>query len=203
VSADPADRVGAIVEAAEQAADDLLERTEERVRARIAEAARAADNRVKAAEAEAEELREEARRLLADAQRDAESVRLEALADIERLREQAMADAAERVRVAEARAVELRDSARAEAREIVADASDAARDVLRDGTRLSGHLRELSDSLRTNAELLLRDVRGAHAQMAAQIEQAERIAPGAAAAATERTSAERDLDVPEFLPPRR
>ena len=29
--------------------------------------------------------------------------------------------------------------------------------VLRDGTELSGHLRELSDSLRANAELLLRE----------------------------------------------
>ena len=36
-------------------------------------------------------------------------------------------------------------------------ATAATREVLRDGTELSGRLRELSDSLRSNAELLLRD----------------------------------------------
>jgi len=197
VSADPADRVAAIVEAAEQAADDLLAQAEERVRLRIAEASRAADNRVRAADAEAEEVRTQARQALADAQRAAESIRLEALADGERLREQAMAEAAERIRVAEARAVELRDAARAEARDIVAEASGAAREVLRDGTQLSGHLRELSDSLRANAELLLRDVRSAHAQMAARIE--PELAQDGAAAAIDGDG----LEVPEFIPRRR
>ncbi len=197
MSVDPADRVGAIVAAAERAADDLLEQTEQRVRLRIAEAARAADNRVAAAEAEAAEVRAEADQVLAAAREQAESIRLEALADAERMREQGLADAAARTRDAEARALELRDSARAEARAIVAEAQDSARGVLRDGTELSGHLRELSDSLRANAELLLRDVRSAHARMAAQIGDDGRRAAAAA------RPVEPDLDVPEFLPRRR
>ncbi len=195
MSPDPADRVAAIVAAAEQAADDLLARTEERVRERIAEAARAADHRVQAAEtevgelleaahAEAETARAEAEAARAEAEtvrREAESVRLEAFADAERLREEA-----------EQRALLLRDSAREEAREIVADAHDAARDVLREGTVLSGHLRQLSDSLRSNAELLLRDVRGAHGELVARLPaDGEPEAP-----------AGYDPDVPEFIPGR-
>ncbi len=197
MSSDAADRVAAIVDAAERAADDLLEQTEARVRARIAEAARAADNRVAAAEAEAAEVRAEAEGILAAAREEAESVRIEALADAERMREQGLADAAVRTRDAEARAAEVRDTARTEARAIVAEAHDTARDVLRDGTQLSGHLRELSDSLRRNADLLLRDVRSAHAQMAAQIgDDGRRGGPGL-------REAEPDLDVPEFVPRRR
>ncbi len=199
MSPDPADRVAAIVAAAEQAANDLLARTEEQVRARIAEATRAADERVRAAETEVGELLEAARaeadaaRAEAEAargeaetvRREAESLRLEAFADAERLREEA-----------EQRALLLRDSAREEAREIVADANDAARDVLREGTVLSGHLRQLSDSLRANAELLLRDVRGAHGELVARLPEDSRPAAGDA------DPDGYEPDVPEFIPGR-
>ena len=39
----------------------------------------------------------------------------------------------------------------------------ATREVLRDGETPSTHLRQLSDSLRANAERLLLDIRAAHA----------------------------------------
>jgi hypothetical protein len=157
-------RVADIIAAAERAADELYAQAEQRMRERIAEGDRAADNRVQAAEAEALEI-------LANAQQAADQV----------------------VREAQTRAEEVRDAARKDAREIVAEASAVARDVLRDGTDLSGHLRELSDSLRANAELLLRDVRLAHAEMTARLDQ---VVPGGG-------GGDVDLDVPEFHPGRR
>ena len=50
--------------------------------------------------------------------------------------------------------------------------------MLREGTELSRNLRELSVSLRNNAERLLRDVRLAHGGMTARLDQA---GPGAGA----------------------
>ena len=70
-------KVAAIVEAAERAAEDLRLKTEEKVRERIAEADRAADLRVEAAEAEAREILDAARREAAAAEAKArEGVRL-------------------------------------------------------------------------------------------------------------------------------
>lgn len=162
-------RVADIVAAAERAADELYAQAEKRMRERIAEGDRAAQNRVEAAEAEALEI-------LANAQEQADRV----------------------VREAQARADEIRDTARHDAREIVGEASSSAREVLRDGTELSGHLRELSDSLRTNAELLLRDVRLAHSEMNARLDQ---VVPDAST--PPRASVPAELDVPEFHPGRR
>jgi cell division septum initiation protein DivIVA len=159
-------RVAEIVAAAERAAEDLYAQAEKRMRERIAEGDRAAQNRVEAAENEALEI-------LANAQEQADRI----------------------VREAQASADEIRDGARRDAREIVGEASATAREVLRDGTELSGHLRELSDSLRANAELLLRDIRVAHAEMNARLDQ---VVPDASAP----SSAAR-LDVPEFHPGRR
>ena len=162
-------RVADIVAAAERAADELYAQAEVRMRERIAEGDRAAHNRVEAAESEAFEI-------LGNAQEQADKI----------------------VREAQARADEIRDQARRDAREIVAEASGTARGVLRDGTELSGHLRELSESLRANAELLLRDVRMAHSEMNARLDQVvpDPSAPDAPTAIDE-------LDVPEFHPGRR
>jgi cell division septum initiation protein DivIVA len=166
-------RVGEIVAAAEQAAEGMRLEAERRLRERIAEGDRAAANRIEAAEAEALEI-------LANAQAEAEKIR----------------------ETAEATAKEIRDEARVEARQIVAEASGSAREVLRDGTELSGNLRELSDSLRTNAELLLRDVRLAHAEMTARLDQLE---PADSESARLVAAAQEidELDVPEFHPGRR
>jgi cell division septum initiation protein DivIVA len=166
---DASARVAEIIEAAERAADQLLDQAEERMRARIAEGERAADNRVQAAEAEALEV-------LAAAQEQADRILAEA--------HQAAADA--------------REEARREARGIVNEASAASRDVLRDGTELSGNLRDLSDSLRSNAELLLRDIRMAHAEMTARLDQGG----GPAGGGHTPPGGIDDLDVPEFHPGR-
>ena len=168
-------RVQGILAAAEQAAEEMRLQAERRMQSRIAEGGRAAENRMQAAEAEALEI-------LAGAQEQAD-----------KLLQQAK-DAAD----------EIRDTARQDARDIVGEASAAALDALRDGTEMSGHLRELSDSLRTNAELLLRDVRLAHAEMTARLDQVGVQPPSPAAdPASSRTSAIDALDVPEFHPGRR
>ena len=176
-------KVAAIVEAAERAAEDLRLKTEEKVRERIAEADRAADLRVEAAEAEARELVDAARREAAAAEAEArEGVRL-----IHERAAQARARGrgaegrggsrgrreALRVRAAaDAYAEETREDAKRAAREIIAEAHAAARDVLHDGTTLSGNLQELSDSLHRNAERLLNDVKLAHARLTADLDQA-------------------------------
>ena len=151
-----------ILVAAEEAAEQLRLQAERRMQARIAEGQRSAELRVQAAEAEALEI-------LGAAQEQAEKMLAEAHAAAE----------------------ESREAAQREAREIVAEASGSAREVLRDGTELSGHLRELSESLRANSELLLRDIRLAHAEMTARLDQ---VSPAPAADT---------LDVPEFHPGRR
>ena len=162
-------RVAEILASAERAGEDMRAEAERRLRDRIAEADRAASARVSAAEAEALEM-------LAAAQSEAEKL----------------------VREATERAEEVRDAARQDAREIVAEASAAAREVLRDGTDLSGHLRELSDSLRTNAELLMRDIKFAHAEMTARLDQGEGGSSG-----SDPLGDVPELDVPEFHPGRR
>ena len=53
------------------------------------------------------------------------------------------------------------------------EARVATREVLRDGETMSGHLRELSDSLRANAERLLLDIRAAHAEMTARLDRVD------------------------------
>lgn len=191
-------RIAAIVGAAEAAAERIRTDAEAKARARIAEAQRAADNRVAAAEAEAKELQETAERETQEARAQAESSALEMMAraqeEADATRQQAMAQAAEE-----------RASAEDEVRDMVREAREAANEVLTEGMELSSDLRELSDSLRSNAELLLRDVRAAHARMTAGLDRAE--APASARSGGERERLPRDrpaaeLDVPEFVPPR-
>jgi cell division septum initiation protein DivIVA len=226
-------KVAAIVEAAERAAEDLRLKTEERVRERIAEADRAVELRVEAAESEAREIVEQARRdaagLIEQARRDVQSVHDEAA----RTRSDAEVEAAHVRAEVEAYAKEARQVARDDARDIVGEAHAAARGVLTDGTELSGHLQELSESLHRNAERLLNDMKLAHARLTADLDQAAPAgsidsAPtasrtdGASAASptpgfTSRPSPRRtvpppdqgtprrddDFEIPEFLPGRR
>jgi len=79
--------------------------------------------------------------------------------------------------------------------------------VLRDGETLSGHLRELSDSLRANAERLLLDIRAAHAEMTARLDRVDPDLGGplgrtdrGAPPAAKRPSVE--PEIPEFIPRR-
>ena len=97
----------------------------------------------------------------------------------------------------------MRSKARDDAREIVGESHVVAREVLRDGTELSRNLRELSASLRNNAERLLRDVRLAHGSMTARLDQAG--PSGGVGPVSGRSRGfdepDEDLDVPEFIPP--
>jgi cell division septum initiation protein DivIVA len=218
-------KVAAIVEAAERAAEDLRLKTEEKVRERIAEADRAADLRVEAAEAEARELVDVARREAAAIQADArEAVRQihenagQAREDAERRKVAAVQEAqdeAGQVRAsADTYAQDVKRNAKADARDIIQEAHEAARGVLHDGTTLSGHLNELSDSLRRNAERLLNDVKLAHARLTADLDQATPAGPAEPAPRASRSKPSGDaaapgppsdgeFDVPEFVPGRR
>ena len=98
----------------------------------------------------------------------------------------------------------MRAKAREDAREIVGESHVVAREVLREGTELSRNLRELSVSLRNNAERLLRDVRLAHGGMTARLDQASPSGgqqQSAPAASARPDGPGEDLDVPEFIPP--
>ncbi|HEX4344794.1 MAG TPA: hypothetical protein VHZ31_04465, partial [Solirubrobacteraceae bacterium] len=132
---------------------------------RIAEAERAADLRVRAADEEAAQVREEADRYERD---------------------------------------EL-DRAAASARVLLGEARTVAREVLHDGEQISGHLRELADSLRANAERLLRDIRDVHEELVSRLDQADPshwtgAAPAPAVAAPAPVERAVELDVPEFIP---
>jgi hypothetical protein len=81
---------------------------------------------------------------------------------------------------------------------------------MRDGDDVSRNLRDLSTSMRNNAERLLRDVRLTHGSMTARLDQA---APGGGPTGQthhnrslspsrqhEHDEPDGDLDVPEFMP---
>jgi hypothetical protein len=211
-------KVAAIVEAAEQAAEDLRLKTEQRARERIAEADRAASMRVEAADAEIRELLEAARgqaaALEAQAKAAVQQIHAGAAADraeADRYKEQALKTAEDesvRIRIeAASYAEEITAKAKSDARGIIRDAHDASRGVLAEGKELSDNLNELSVSLRRNAERLLRDVQLAHSRLVAELDQA--MPPGAADEPAVRPRRDEpspplggDLDVPEFLPRR-
>ena len=106
--------------------------------------------------------------------------------------------------------------AKAQSREILGEARVAAADVRSEGLELVQNLREMGDSLRSNAELLLRDIQAIHSSMVAKL---DRVDGGASRIAVPRTTeresptrrrareAELDgpidgeLDIPEFIPP--
>ena len=84
---------------------------------------------------------------------------------------------------------------------------------MRDGGELSDHLRQLSDSLRTNAERLLRDIRLAHGTLTARLDQVDTGTPEVRAARTSSSAArsgrsptepppDGDFSIPEFIPRR-
>jgi cell division septum initiation protein DivIVA len=216
-----AEKVASIIDAAQTAADQLREDTEARVRARIAEADRGAENRVGAAEEEASEIlsaaRAEAKKLRTDAKAEADRLVSEATTKALEVAGRAQ-DEADRV-LAEAKeeAGTLREDIAARARELMHHAEETASELNHEGYHMVGNLRELGDSLRTNADRLLKDVQTIHTRMVAQIErvQAEAGAPpvprrarspgdsdrGAAGDALPPPPDDDELDVPEFVPP--
>ena len=101
------------------------------------------------------------------------------------------------------------------AQSLLADARDTAAGVRAEGLELVSNLREMGDSLRANADRLLKDVQRIHSKMTHDLDRAE---PGASAPAVSvsRSSRSRSaepqreaptapstgevLDVPEFIP---
>ena len=186
-------RVAAILTAAEEAAERIRADAEARMEARIAEGDRAAVNRVRAAE-------EEAAEILAAAKAEADQIRGEA-----------EGRALETMARAEDQASRAADEARKRAADLLRDARAVAGDVKSEGVELTEHLRELSDSLRSNAGRLLRDILDAHAALTAELDRVDGGAPASAVEAEagprsgrpERRARPRidgDLDVPEFMP---
>jgi F0F1-type ATP synthase membrane subunit b/b' len=186
------EQVSAIVTAAEAAAARMREEAEERVRARIAEGQRAADNRVAAAEVEARELLEEAREeaarvreaarldterakgeattqaltIVSRAQDEAEIIRAEA----EQERTRATGEALEIVAAAQETAQRAGQEAGERARAALHSARETAGEVQGEGVELVENLREMGESLRANSARLLRDIQQIHSQMLARID---------------------------------
>jgi cell division septum initiation protein DivIVA len=195
-------RVAAIMRAAEDAATEIRAEAERRADARIAEAARAADIRVTAAEDEAEEIlgeaRAEAAAVTEAASADAQRLREDARSESTRIVIEARDEASEVQRIAEVFAAQTREDAETSARKQLGRARELAAEVLQDGTDMSQHLHQLADSLRRNAELLLRDVGAAHHAMTDKLDQA-----GVDLGEPQRSSRPRAAaigDVPEFIP---
>lgn len=194
-------RVASILRAAEDAAAGLRDEAERRADARIAEASRAAHNRVTAAEEEAAEILAEAQAAAGALREDAESEsiakRAEAQIAADQLLGDARAEAEEVQRIADVFAQSTRDEAAESARAQVARARELTAEVLAEGTEMHANLRQLSESLKRNAEVLLRDVTLAHRALTAALDEAgvDEAAPAAA------DPLPRDFgDVPEFIP---
>ena len=214
--------------AAENAAEDIRLRTEARMRDRIAEGERAAENRVRAADEEAAEIvreaREEAERAKTVAASEALAILAKAHDDADRTRGEAeqakTAASAEALDIVGRARKEARESAatmKAQSLEALGQARIASADVRAEGMELVSNLREMGDAMRSNAERLLRDVQAIHSRMVAQLDQVD----GGASRIPSPRSSERDsgaarrprdgglngptdideLDVPEFIPP--
>jgi vacuolar-type H+-ATPase subunit H len=220
--------VATIIQAAEDAAHAIHAEAEEQVSRRIAEGERAAQYRVQAAEEEAAEIlktaQDEAARLRRDSQSAFEQVKTTATSEALTILANAQehADAAIK-QAAEAAEASRRDSEH-RSRELLLDAHAAADGVRAEGLELVANLRQMGDSLRSNAERLLRDVQLIHTRMVATLDQsggasARRLgssghdggrawkssstslvtAPGASTRASR--GRDEELDVPEFIPP--
>lgn len=208
--------------AAEAAADQIRSETEDRVLDRIAEGQRAADNRVRAAEEEAAEIlanaRIESEKLRRDIREEAEVAKTAATSEALAIVAAAHQDAHQaREQATQAVATSQREAERY-SRELMSEARMTADDVRKEGLELVANLRQMGDSLRANAERLLRDVSAIHSQMVARIERTEgRAAPRSGAVIKrqrlnggrvgagvhfEGGSSAEIPDVPEFIPRR-
>ena len=93
----------------------------------------------------------------------------EALAIVARAQDSAEAAMAE----ANAAAAKAKTEAEERARELLREARSTAGDVKAEGLELVENLRQMGDSLRSNAERLLRDVQMIHSRMVAQLDRAD------------------------------
>ena len=95
-----------------------------------------------------------------------------------------------------------RASATADAAKQVQRARSLAEEIFADGSQLSHHLRQLSDSLQANARTLLEDVSAAHHALTTKLD----AATGTTTPSPRPAEADPEFgDVPEFIPsaPRR
>jgi hypothetical protein len=181
-SGDWSGRIAKLIETADAEAQRIRDEAEGRVEERIAEADRAARYRVEAAEAEALELRDKAS---SDAHEAAERGAREA----ERIR-----------READEYATLVRANAEEEALALTREARFAAQAVLTEGNQLHDDLQEMSQSLRRNAERLLRDIRDAHARLAGEIDRTVGPDPDGPRRGPRSARVDFGDDVPEFIP---
>ena len=165
---------------------------------------------VQVAQTEATRLRESAR---SEAEQHKTTAASEALAAVGRAQEEADKTVAE----AQAAATKTREDAEQQSREMLREARATAGDVRTEGLEIVANLREMGDSLRSNAERLLRDVQLVYSRMVAQLDRVDGGLPPGARSGTPisarrgtdgrtstRSSARNrpdDLDVPEFIPP--
>jgi cell division septum initiation protein DivIVA len=165
-----------------------------------------------AAREEHEQLRasaqEESERLLESSRKEIDRLTVQAREQNEALLASGREELARVTAEAEEQARATKAKARDEAREITSEAHVVAHDILSEGTEVSRNLRELSTSLRNNAERLIRDVRLTHGAMTARLDQVttgdDRQPEEAPQARGRRRGAppapSDDLDVPEFIP---
>ncbi len=199
------------VQAAEEESADIVKWAHE-------EAARLRDSGASEAAQAKAEATSEALTVVARAQDQAEIIRAEAeqaktqatseaLAIVARAQDNAEATLAE----ATAAATKAKTEAETRSRELLREARITAGDVRTEGLELVENLRQMGDSLRSNAERLLRDVQMIHSRMVAQI---DRVDGGAGATGQSRRDPARDrslrpetltdgevIEVPEFIPP--
>ena len=172
-----ADRVDAIISAAEATADEVLRDADARMRARIAEGERAAQYRIVAAEDEAQDLvataQSESARLERESRERDEAAKTAATSEALAIIARAQEDADAALAAATATAARLRGEADRESRARLSQARAAADAANAEGLELAENLRAMSESLRTNADRLLRDVRSLHGQMISRIEVVE------------------------------
>ncbi len=184
---------------------------------------------VAAAEAAAERIRrqaeEEAEEIVATARAQSERRQRDLVEEAEQRKTAAFSEALVIVADAEKTGDQMLAEAAEDAREMMAEARKTADEVRNEGFELAAHLRQMGDSLRLNADRLLRDVQRIHSQMVSRIERPLGASPrprgGDGARARDQHSSPRDdgqrgsgrpatpfdapsdpVDVPEFIPRR-
>jgi vacuolar-type H+-ATPase subunit H len=212
-----ADRVASILSAAEATADRMRHDAEARLQDRVAEGDRAAAYRVQAAEEEAAEIlataRSESERLLREARERDEEAKTTATSEALMIVAKAQESAEEMVSKATETAARHRQEAETYTRDLLSEARLTAQDVRSEGLELVANLRQMGDSLRANAERILRDVQGVHGNMVARIDKVDARRGGAGSEPRRpRSDRLRDSlpadgddgipDVPEFIPRR-
>jgi hypothetical protein len=134
-------------------------------------AAQQVETIVSAAQAAAEQIKEEARHKAAEERHRAER-------EAERIREEARRDVEQQADLARKEAVRMSEEARKRAAARVQGAQEAADEALAEARAVTTGLRRLGESLSSQADRILRDVQAAHRRISAEL----RVGPAPAAA---------------------